>query len=117
MRTLDGGKVVLQRASGTDYRVVAGRRNWTWFQVEEVPAAETYIEVTPQVQGEQVTLSVVYTDRDGDDRVALNTSASGALGSWIVLLDNEPVATADGVKRYSSSAGGERLAVKVEKIP
>tara|TARA_B100001540_G_scaffold315492_1_gene342881 strand:- start:2327 stop:2851 length:525 start_codon:yes stop_codon:yes gene_type:complete len=117
MRGVDGAQVVLQRASGSDYKVVAGQRNWTWFQVEEVPATESYIAVTPRLQGDQVTLEVAYTHKDGNDRRALSTTASGPLGSWIVLLDDSPAPGSGGGKRYSSSAGSERLAVKVEKLP
>lgn len=114
LRAQAGSQVILQRSRGTDYRVEAAPYGRTWFQVQEVPAAETYIAVTAQTQGDQVTLEIRYSDRTADNAVSLATTVSGGLGEWIPLV--QPAAATNG-KRYNSSTAQKSLAIRVDRAP
>ena len=117
LQVVEGARVILQRSRGRDYRLEAAERGWTWFQVQQVPAEETYIAVTPSIDGDRVALDVHYAGKDGDDTVSLTTSVVGELGEWIVLLGQDGAALERGGRRYSTAADGQRLAIKVERLP
>jgi len=111
--TLDGARVVLQRASGREYGIEAGHEGWSWFQVQQVPAQSSYIAVTPRLEGQEVSLDITIAEKTGEQFTSIGTSASGALGEWIELVGYRTADT--GSRQYSSSAGRGQLAIKVEK--
>lgn len=115
LHALDGTEVILQRSRGTDYRVQAGERGWTWFQVQQVPVADTYIAITPQVKDAGVTLQITYSDRTADEAVFFSSTVSGDFDEWLPLVHFAGAETGQGSKRYSSSTAAEPLSVKVQR--
>lgn len=114
--TLDGARVILQRATGRDYMLEAGTYGWSWFQVEQVPAQASYISLTPRLEDQRVTLEFIFIERTGDDFISLESSASGPLDTWIVLAGEPPGDGGSGTRTYRSASSSEQLAVKVEKM-
>ena len=117
LRVQDGKQVILQRSSGTDYRLQASKHSLTWFQVQEVPAAETYIAVTPQVTDDQVTLEIKYSDSAAAEAVYYSSTVSGDLSKWIPLLHFAGAEPEAGGKQYSSSTSSEPLSIRVDRLP
>ena len=110
-----GSEVVLQRASGRDYAIEAGVGGWSWFQVQQVPARESYVALTPTLEGDNVSVAIKIAERNGDTFNAIETTVGGKLGEWIVLVDNAAGATTAGSKVYGSKRPGQSLAIRVEK--
>jgi len=110
-----GSEVVLQRASGRDYAIEAGVGGWSWFQVQQVPARESYVALTPTLEGDNVSVAIKIAERNGDTFNAIETTAGGKLGEWIVLLDDANSSSAPGSKTYSTRDRGKLLAILVEK--
>ena len=114
--TVDAGsRIVLQRSSGVDYAIEAGGDGWSWFQVQQLPAKESYVALTPTLVDNTVSIELKIADRSGDTFNAIETTVSGRLGEWIVLVDDAAGATSAGSKSYSSKRPGKSLAILVEK--
>lgn len=115
--TVDGASVVLKRSSGRDYSLEAGHHGWSWFQLQQVPEDESYIALTPRLQGQAVSLDITLSVKEGTRTTALETTASGSLGEWIVVLGGNSGDDGTGGRRYSSGGELQQLAVKIEKLP
>ncbi|NND66427.1 MAG: hypothetical protein HKN19_02460 [Halioglobus sp.] len=114
--TVDAARVILRQASGTDYRVEAGQRSLTWFQVQQVPADASYIAVTPQVEGDNVTLVISLAEKNGAQFTSLDTTVGGKLGEWIELTGGPSSDARKGGRQYSSSSQPDQLAIRVDKV-
>ncbi|NND68739.1 MAG: hypothetical protein HKN19_14215, partial [Halioglobus sp.] len=99
-----------------DYRVEAGQRSLTWFQVQQVPADASYIAVTPQLEGDNVTLVISLAEKTGDQFTSLDTTVGGKLGEWIELTGGRSSDTREGGRQYSSSSQPDQLAIRVDKV-
>ncbi|GAB5452982.1 MAG: hypothetical protein Hals2KO_33100 [Halioglobus sp.] len=123
VQTVDGARVVLQRERGTEYRLQAGEKTWTWFQIEEVPASESYLAVTPTLDGDTVTLEIDYRDRQGDTSTSFASTLSGEVGSWIMLMTTgQPMQKSAAGSTRSYTAGSQTyssadsLSVRVDRV-
>ncbi len=123
VQTTDGATVVLQREHGTEYRLQAGEKTWTWFQIEEVPASESYLAVTPTLDGDTVTLEIDYRDRRGDTSTRFSSTLSGEVGSWITLMSTgQPMqdGAAGSTRRYTAGSqtysSADPISVRVDRV-
>jgi hypothetical protein len=103
LRVIDGGTVTLQLESGRHYEVRAG--GWRWSQVQEVPANVDAVQVTPHVDGGEVTLDIMVYQQEEDRRHSYSTTTRGSLGEWLQVLG--PVAK-PGVKVFGAGAGNRQ---------
>ena len=110
-----GAEVILQRASGKDYTIEAGLGGWSWFQVQQIPAAESYVALTPTVQDDNVSVELKIADRNGAAFSAVETTASGRIGEWIVIVSDAASDAGRGGKTYSSKGRDRSLAILVER--
>ena len=114
LSVMDGKQVVLQRKSGKDYQLQAAPGSWTWAQVQQVAANETYIAVTPRILGEKVTVEVAYSNTQGDKSMAYTSTVDGEIGNWIPLLNSADRSNAENVKVYTAGDLTQQLSLKVE---
>lgn len=100
LQVVDGGTATLQVESGRHYEVRA--TGWRWSQVQEVPANVDAVQVTPRVEGEQVTLQVMVFQQKQDRRYSYSTTTAGRRGEWLQVLGpgEQP-----GAKVYGTKAG------------
>ncbi|MEZ5569455.1 MAG: hypothetical protein R3E54_14115 [Halioglobus sp.] len=114
LAVVDGEEVILERASGRDYRLEASNAAWAWTQVQQIPRDSSSLKLTPSRLANGVLLQVSYRAREGDEVIAYTSTVSGEMGEWIVLLGSERERSKDGGRRYATASGTPDLAVKVE---
>jgi hypothetical protein len=108
LRVLAGNTVKLQSRQGERYEAQAG--GWYWTQVQQVPAQANAVSITPQLEGENVSLDIVIYRQRNDRNSTYSTTVAGALGEWLQLLGPEH-ASAPGARVYSagSTAGSAQF--------
>lgn len=104
LRVLAGSTVSLQTEQGRAYETSGG--GWGWTEVEQVPAQASAVSITPQLEGDTVTLEVKVYNRDGDSSGSYNTTISGPVGEWLQLLGPEQRQRSSG-KVYSAGGGSK----------
>jgi hypothetical protein len=112
---VDGQQVVLQRKTGRDYSLQGAAQSWSWTQVQQVAANETYIALTPRKRDGNVTVDVTYSNTQGDQSTAYSSTVSGKLGSWISLIGGSIAANNKNTKVYSAGDSSQQLSLKVEQ--
>ena len=102
LSVVDGQQVVLQRKTGRDYRLQGAAQSWSWTQVQQVAANETYIAVTPHMHDGNVTVDVTYSNTQGDKSTAYSSTVSGELDSWIPLIGSSSTGDNKNTKVFSA---------------
>lgn len=115
LSVVDGQQVVLQRKTGRSYRLQGTQQSWSWTQVQQVAANETYIALTPRQSDGNVTVDITYSNTQGDNSTAYSSTVSGELGSWIVLIGDPAQASNKKTRVYTAGDLGEQLSLKVEQ--
>lgn len=115
LSVVNGHQVVLQRNTGRDYRLQSAVQSWTWTQVQQVAANETYIAVTPREDNGNVTVEITYSNKQGDKSTAYSSTVSGELGSWIALIGDTGTAHNKTTKVYTAGDLSQQLSLKVER--
>lgn len=109
-----GHQVTLQKSRGKDYRLTSSAYNWSRLGLEQTTTETTFILVTPQRQGEKLSLEVNYVDENQGDKLSYRSTVTGEIGQWIPLLQQGFGAPEQGSKRYTSGAPLSQLWVKAD---
>jgi len=117
MTVASGQTVALERTRGTDYQLDGAHAGWALTSVQQVPAEATAMEITPTVEGDQVSVSIAYRAHARDRSSAYSTTLRGALGEWLALLETNAGGDAGGVRVYRTGHAGEALSLRVERAP
>ncbi|MDJ0877701.1 MAG: hypothetical protein QNI86_03765 [Halieaceae bacterium] len=105
LQVRNGRTATLSAESGRQYRLEA--RGWRWGQVQEVPDNVDSVQVTPVVEGDQVSVDVTVFQQRGDRRLKLDSAVSGAVGEWLqVLGPRSPSRSGNRVYGTASSTAG-----------
>ena len=115
LSVVNGQQAVLQRNTGRDYRLQGAVQSWTWTQVQQVAANETYIAVTPREHNGNVTVDITYSNKQGDKSTVYSSTVSGELGSWIALIGDAGQANNKTTKVYTAGDLSQQLSLKVER--
>ena len=114
LTVINGQQAIWQKSSGRDYQLQAAPHSWSWTQVQQVTQAETSIAVTPQREGDKVSVKVDYFVREGDQSVSYSSTVAGAVGEWIPLLQPTNDDSHSGSKVYRAGDLSQQLSLKVE---
>jgi hypothetical protein len=115
LSVVDGQQVVLQRKTGSNYRLQGAQQSWAWTQIQQVAANESYIALTPRQRDGNVTVEITYSNTQGDNSLAYSSTVSGELGSWIVLIGDPSHGSDQKSKIYTAGDLSQQLSLKVEQ--
>jgi hypothetical protein len=115
LSVVNGQQVVLQRKTGSDYRLQGTQQSWAWTQIQQVAANETYIALTPRQRDGEVAVEIAYSNTQGDNSMAYSSTVSGELGSWIVLIGDPGRGNNKKSKIYTAGDLSQQLSLKIEQ--
>ena len=109
-----GSTISLAESSGRDYQVRAGG-GLHWTQVQQVPANQESVVMTPTVQADgSVSVALDIVRKQGASLRQYSVTLVAVPGDWIQVLG---ASQRNGATSYSTrQVGGESLFLKVERF-